>query len=214
MSEEETTVEESQEEEEEEEERVEDSGEDKEEPPPKKKTRKSTKAATKATKKDTTKDTTTKDANKDAAKGKKKKRPRKHPKTIDMIVEAIDNMNEHQGSSVQALKAYVLQNFKTVRPDMIKTMMRRALVHGLKNNVLARPKGQSETQLMSGRYLLGKAAMGEEDEVMPQQSRRAKEAQLMKAKAKGKKGKKGKKRKSMGGARRPVAKTATRRSRR
>ncbi|KAK3867926.1 hypothetical protein Pcinc_026653 [Petrolisthes cinctipes] len=213
MSEEETTVEESQEEEEEE--RVEDSGEDKEDqPPPKKKTRKSTKAA-KATTKATTTTTTTKDkdTNKDA-KGKKKKRPRKHPKTIDMIVEAIDNMNERQGSSVQALKAYVLQNFKTVRPDMIKTMMRRALVQGLKNNVLARPKGQSETQLMSGRYLLGKAAMAEEDEVMPQQSRRAKEAQLMKAKAKGKKGKKGKKRKSMGGARRPVAKTASRRSRR
>lgn len=64
-----------------------------------------------------------------------------------MVVEAIDNMNERRGSSVQAIKAYVLQNFKTVRPDMIKTMMKRALTQGLKNNVLARPKGQSETQV-------------------------------------------------------------------
>lgn len=54
--------------------------------------------------------------------------------------------------------------------------------------------------------------MAEEDEVMPQQSRRAKEAQMKKAKSK--KGKRGrKKKKSMGGARRPVAKTASRRRR-
>jgi len=196
MSEEETTAEEAQEEEED---AIEDSGEgsDAKDEPPKKRAKKASKPKKEKDDKD--------------GKAKKKKKPRKHPKTIEMVVEAIDNMNEKQGSSVQAIKSYILQNFKTVRPDMVKTMLRRALAQGMKSNVLSRPKGQADTQPMSGRYLLGKSNLAEEDEVMPQQSKRAKEAQLMKAK--GKKGKK-KKRKSTGGARRPVAKKASPKKRR
>ena len=79
---------------------------------------------------------------------KKKRKPvRKHPKTIDMIVEAIDNMGEKQGSSVQAIKSYIVQNFKTVRPDMVKSMLRRSLLGGLQQGILARPKAQADTQV-------------------------------------------------------------------
>lgn len=66
---------------------------------------------------------------------------------MDMVVEAIDNLAEKRGSSVQAIKAYILQNFKTVRVDMIKSMLRRSLTMGLQQGIVARPKGQTDTQV-------------------------------------------------------------------
>ncbi|XP_063851306.1 sperm-specific protein PHI-2B-like [Scylla paramamosain] len=126
---------------------------------------------------------------------KKKRKPvKKHPKTMDMVVEAIDRLGEKRGSSVQAIKAYIVQNFKTVRMDMIKSMLRRSLTMGLQQGIVARPKAQADTQVMNGRYLLGKAAkMEDEDEVMPQQSKRAQEAKKSAKKLKKKAGRKPKK---------------------
>lgn len=82
---------------------------------------------------------------------KKRKAVKKlHPKTIDMVVEAIDNLAEKRGSSVQAIKAYILQNFKTVSTGKIKSMLRRSLSMGLQQSILSRPKGQAETQVSHG----------------------------------------------------------------
>jgi len=135
--------------------------------------------------------------------GKKKAPKRTHPKTTDMIIEAIENLGDRKGSSYQAIKAYILQNFKTVRPDMVRSMMRRSLRTGLEQSVFARPKGQASTHGMSGRYLLGKSARKEEDEeVMPQKSKRAQAVAALKARSK----KKGKKKRAK--AKRPVAKKA------
>ena len=79
--------------------------------------------------------------------GKKKAAKRNQPKTVDMIIEAIENLGERKGSSYQAIKAYILQNFKTVRPDMIRSMMRRALRKGLEQSTFTRPKGQANNQV-------------------------------------------------------------------
>ncbi|XP_068225111.1 sperm-specific protein PHI-2B-like [Palaemon carinicauda] len=136
--------------------------------------------------------------------GAKKKTPKRtHPKTTNMIIEAIETLGDRKGSSYQAIKAYILQNFKTVRPDMIRSMMRRSLKSGLEQSIFARPKGQVNTHGMSGRYLLGKEAKkDEEEEVMPQKSKRAQAAAALKAKKSKKMGKKRSK------ARRPFAKKA------
>lgn len=64
-----------------------------------------------------------------------------------MVVEAIDNLAEKRGSSVQAIKAYILQNFKTVRTEKIKSMLRRSLTKGLQQSIVTRPKGQADTQV-------------------------------------------------------------------
>ncbi|XP_042873447.1 sperm-specific H1/protamine-like protein type 2 [Penaeus japonicus] len=143
---------------------------------------------------------------KKAGAGVKKKAPKKkqHPKTLDMVVEAIENLGDRKGSSVQAIKSYILQNFKTVRADMLKSMLRRALASGLESGAVTRPKGQAETQAMSGRYLLGKAAKRDEDEeVMPKESKRVQEA---KARAKAKKVAKKKAASKRSPAKKPVAK--------
>lgn len=61
---------------------------------------------------------------------------------------------------------------------------------------------------MAGRYLLGKGALkGDEDEVMPQQSRRAQEAAAALKSKKAKAKKKAKKAKKV--AKKPVAKTVS-----
>merc|ERR1712168_498336 len=147
-----------------------------------------------------------------AAKGegakKRTVKKKQHPKTMDMVVEAIENLADRKGSSVQAIKSYILQNFKTVRPDMLKSMLRRALTSALASGAVTRPKGQAETQAMSGRYLLGKAAKkDEEDEVMPKESKRAQDA---KAQAKAKKASKKKAaKKPVKKVYKPVAKKAS-----
>lgn len=61
-----------------------------------------------------------------------------------MVVEAIDNLAEKRGSSVQAIKAYIHQNFKAVPT---KSMLRRTLNSGLQQSIVARPKGQADTQV-------------------------------------------------------------------
>lgn len=122
-----------------------------------------------------------------------------------MIIEAVENLGERKGSSVQAIKSYILQNFRTVRTDMIKSMLRRALSLGLEQGIVTRPKGQADTQVMSGRYLLGKAAKKEdEDEIMPQ-SKRAQDAKKSAKKSKKKKSAKIVKKV----AKKPVAKKAS-----
>jgi len=139
--------------------------------------------------------------------GDKKKRvvkKKQHPKTMDMVVEAIENLSDKKGSSVQAIKSYILQNFKTVRADMLKSMLRRALASGIDSGALSRPKGQVDTQSMNGRYLLGKSAKKEEDdEVMPKESKRVQEA---KATAIAKKAAKKKAAKKSSPVKKPVAK--------
>jgi len=169
--------------------------------PPKKRARKA--AAPKAAK-------SPKKAAKGAADGAKKRTVKKkqHPKTMDMVVEAIENLSDRKGSSVQAIKSYIIQNFKTVRADMLKSMLRRALAGALASGAVTRPKGQAETQVMSGRYLLGKTAKkDEEEEVMPKESKRAQEA---KAQAKAKKASKKKAaKKPVKKVYKPVAKKAS-----
>ncbi|KAB7495213.1 hypothetical protein Anas_10540 [Armadillidium nasatum] len=46
--------------------------------------------------------------------GKKKSNKLDHPKTIDMILEALENLEDKNGSSVQAIKAYIIDNYKQV----------------------------------------------------------------------------------------------------
>jgi histone H1/5 len=89
---------------------------------------------------------------------KKKKSPVTHPRTVDMVMEGIKAMGESKGSSVQAIRTWVLANYETVRPDMIKVMLRRGLQQGLDEGVLVRPKGQEEISAMSGRYRVAAGA--------------------------------------------------------
>ncbi|XP_013794452.1 sperm-specific protein PHI-2B/PHI-3-like [Limulus polyphemus] len=83
---------------------------------------------------------------------KKKKSPVTHPRTLDMAIEAISSLDEPSGASYQAIRRWILDNYHTVRPDMIKVMLRRAFTQGLQEGYLWRPRSQQTTQVLSGRY--------------------------------------------------------------
>lgn len=63
-----------------------------------------------------------------------------------MIIEAIENLEDHNGSSVQAIKSYILTNYK-VRDDMIKSMIKKALNKGIEDNRIVRPKNQTQNSV-------------------------------------------------------------------
>ena len=78
-----------------------------------------------------------------------------HPKTLDMVVEAIKTTKDTKGSSVQAIKAFILSHYPTVSPSHLTSSLRRALKAGLDSGVLVRPKGSTATGA-TGRLRVGK----------------------------------------------------------
>ncbi|XP_077998791.1 sperm-specific protein PHI-2B/PHI-3-like [Glandiceps talaboti] len=80
-----------------------------------------------------------------------------HPKTLDMVVEAIKALKDSKGSSVQAIKGYILANYPTVSPSHLTSSLRRALKSGCDSGKLVRPKG-STAKGVTGRLRVGKEA--------------------------------------------------------
>ena len=84
---------------------------------------------------------------------KKKASKPTHPPTLEMITKAIAHEKDPKGVSVMAIKKYILAQYK-VQPVMLRHMLRRAFDAGLAAGKLTRPKGQSDSHLLSGRYRL------------------------------------------------------------
>ena len=84
---------------------------------------------------------------------KKKASKPTHPPTLEMITKAISHEKDPKGVSVMAIKKYILAQYK-VQPVMLRHMLRRAFDAGLAAGKLTRPKGQSDSSLLSGRYRL------------------------------------------------------------
>jgi len=76
-----------------------------------------------------------------------------HPPTLEMVEKAIIAEKDRKGTSVLAIKKYITAHYK-VTPSHLKHMLRRAFEAGLKSGKLIRPKGQTDSGLLSGRYRL------------------------------------------------------------
>ncbi|XP_077998670.1 sperm-specific protein PHI-2B-like [Glandiceps talaboti] len=86
---------------------------------------------------------------------KKTKAVPTHPKTLDMVVEAIKALKDKKGSSVQAIKGYILSHYPTVSASHLTSSLRRALKAGTESGLLVRPKGSTATGV-TGRLRVGK----------------------------------------------------------
>ncbi|XP_077998691.1 sperm-specific protein PHI-2B/PHI-3-like [Glandiceps talaboti] len=86
---------------------------------------------------------------------KKTKAAPTHPKTLDMVVEAIKALKDKKGSSVQAIKGYILSHYPTVSPSHLTSSLRRALKAGTESGKLVRPTGSTATGV-TGRLRVGK----------------------------------------------------------
>ena len=91
----------------------------------------------------------------ETAAAKKPRAVSAHPKTLDMVVEAIKTIKDTKGSSVQAIKAFILSHYPTVSPSHLTANLRRALKAGLDSGLLVRPKGSTATGA-TGRLRVGK----------------------------------------------------------
>ncbi|CAN6644471.1 hypothetical protein TRVA0_020S01860 [Trichomonascus vanleenenianus] len=67
-----------------------------------------------------------------------------HPTYKDMITDAILQLKERKGSSRQALKKYIQQNYKITAPNF-ESLFNTALRRGVTNGDFVQPKGPSGT---------------------------------------------------------------------
>ena len=81
------------------------------------------------------------------------KAPGKPKTTLDMVIEAIQKTGDRKGTSVQAIKSYILTQYPNVNPNMLKTRLRKALEKGFNLGFLVRPK-KTEAQGKYFRWLV------------------------------------------------------------
>uniref|UniRef100_T1ITR2 H15 domain-containing protein n=1 Tax=Strigamia maritima TaxID=126957 RepID=T1ITR2_STRMM len=77
------------------------------------------------------------------AKPRKKKATANHPKYMEMSISAINEMNDRNGLSRQAILKYIIENYEVSKDaKAVNTHLKIALKRGLSTGVLKHAKGQ------------------------------------------------------------------------
>ncbi|KAM7064322.1 histone H1.8 [Molossus nigricans] len=64
---------------------------------------------------------------------------RRHPPVLRMVLEALQAGEQHRGTSVMAIKVYILRKYPTVDAIRLKYLLKRALDTGMQRGLLIRP---------------------------------------------------------------------------
>ncbi|XP_006917742.1 histone H1oo [Pteropus alecto] len=65
--------------------------------------------------------------------------PRRHPPMLRMVLEALQAGEQRRGTSVVAIKVYILRKYPTVDAIRLKYLLKRALDTGMQRGLLVRP---------------------------------------------------------------------------
>ncbi|XP_053346949.1 protein B4 [Clarias gariepinus] len=77
-----------------------------------------------------------------------------HPTTMEMLKEALMELDQRKGVSAQAIRAFIKEKYTTVDETRLKTMVRKALVKGIDSGVFVRPANSATTTGAQGRFRL------------------------------------------------------------
>ncbi|XP_067264181.1 linker histone H1M [Chanodichthys erythropterus] len=68
-----------------------------------------------------------------------------HPSTMEMVKEALKELDSRKGVSAQAIRGYVKEKYKTVDETRLNFMVRRTLNKGIETGVFVRPANSGAT---------------------------------------------------------------------
>ncbi|KAK3593643.1 hypothetical protein CHS0354_025534 [Potamilus streckersoni] len=105
-----------------------------------------------------------------------------HPKFIEMAMDAIIELNDKKGSSVQAIGSYIVEKYK-LDPEKVKQHMKPALAKGLEQGLLVRPKG-SDAKGFIGRFKIYKGKLSEENKEKKKKKKKITKSEADKGKKK------------------------------
>lgn len=108
------------------------------------------------------------------------------PKTVDLVVSAIRKRKDRKGCSAQAIRSYIKLTYR-VAPRSLNTMVRRAILSGLKTGVVVRAKGDKSTGA-KGRFRAGRPKLFRKQPA--KRAKKAKTARKKRSKSTTKKGRK------------------------
>ncbi|NP_898894.2 linker histone H1M [Danio rerio] len=75
-----------------------------------------------------------------------------HPSTMEMVKEALKELDSRKGVSAQAIRGYIKEKYTTVDETRLKYMVRRALNKGMDTGVFVRPANSGSTTGAQGRF--------------------------------------------------------------
>ncbi|XP_067295993.1 linker histone H1M [Pseudorasbora parva] len=117
-----------------------------------------------------------------------------HPSAMDMVKEALKELDSRKGVSAQAIRGYVKEKYKTVDENRLKLMVRRALNKGIETGVFVRPANSGTTTTgAQGRFRIAAKTKAKEPKVQSkenadpnvQKASKPKKAKTTKAKGEG-----------------------------
>ncbi|KAK2911354.1 hypothetical protein Q8A67_003487 [Cirrhinus molitorella] len=79
-----------------------------------------------------------------------------HPSTMEMVKEALKELDSRKGVSAQAIRGYIKEKYTSVDETRLKFMVRRALNKGIETGVFVRPANSGSTTGAQGRFRIAK----------------------------------------------------------